>query len=297
VRYLGVWLDDRLSFGHHAAETAAKAARKMYALQRLMPRVGGPTESRRRLLAAVVDSTILYGAPAWAHRLRADKAWRALEAVRRRAAIAVSSAYRTVSNEALFVITRRPPVRIAAKEREDKFRGSSKSEATAAGRLEWSRLWRATTNAGWTKILIPDLDGWLDGKHWGLNYRVTQALTGHGSFRSYTRRIGKEEVDACAHCAEDDGTNGTVDTPRHTLFECPQWHALRAAWEASHGCKLEVHDAPRILLDKGLAEDLYLLWGQIMGCKETAERARQEADRANTSGELDDLDDLDDLST
>jgi len=36
---------------------------------RLMPNVGGPRENRRRLLASVVHSVLLYGAPSWAHTL------------------------------------------------------------------------------------------------------------------------------------------------------------------------------------------------------------------------------------
>ncbi|CAI6359212.1 unnamed protein product [Macrosiphum euphorbiae] len=50
IRYLGVRLDTRVSFVTHATSVASGAKQAATALGRLMPNVGGPSQSKRRLL-------------------------------------------------------------------------------------------------------------------------------------------------------------------------------------------------------------------------------------------------------
>ncbi|KAJ8970849.1 hypothetical protein NQ317_019123 [Molorchus minor] len=71
---------------------------------RLMPRVGGPSSSKRLLLYNVVASTMLYGAEVWHSSLRI-KAYKALmDKTQRKALLGVAGAYRTTSTEALQVL-------------------------------------------------------------------------------------------------------------------------------------------------------------------------------------------------
>ncbi|XP_014218310.1 uncharacterized protein LOC106646708 [Copidosoma floridanum] len=65
VRYLGGWIDSRLTFGEHIRRAADKATRVSGALSRLMPNVGDPWEAKRRLLASVSNSILLCGAEIW----------------------------------------------------------------------------------------------------------------------------------------------------------------------------------------------------------------------------------------
>ena len=60
IKYLGVQLDRRLSFGEHLQIATAKAIQYGAALTRLMPKIGGPSEANRRLVASVVNSKLLY---------------------------------------------------------------------------------------------------------------------------------------------------------------------------------------------------------------------------------------------
>ena len=60
IKYLGVQLDRRLSFGEHLQIATAKAIQCGAALTRLMPNIGGLREAKRRLVASMVNSKLLY---------------------------------------------------------------------------------------------------------------------------------------------------------------------------------------------------------------------------------------------
>ncbi|XP_022162260.1 uncharacterized protein LOC111028033 [Myzus persicae] len=55
-----------------------------------------------------------------------------------------------------------------------------------------------------------------------VTYRLTQALSGHGCFRSYLLRFHRAEDSYCVYCMNPD------DTAEHTLFACPRWEDERA---------------------------------------------------------------------
>ncbi|KMQ88734.1 reverse transcriptase [Lasius niger] len=61
--------------------------------------------------------------------------------------------------------------------------------------------------------IVLRLEEWLAHKADSMSYRITQLMTGHGTFGRYLRRIGKRPNGECDFCAED-------DNPFHTLREC-----------------------------------------------------------------------------
>jgi len=65
LRYLGVILDQRLTFAKHVNTVAKKASGSAYALARLMSNISGPSQWKRKLLCSVVESQLLYAAPVW----------------------------------------------------------------------------------------------------------------------------------------------------------------------------------------------------------------------------------------
>ena len=69
IKYLDVQLDRRLSFGEHLQIATAKAIQCGATLTRLMPNIGGPREAKRRLVASVVNSKLLYAASVWTSAL------------------------------------------------------------------------------------------------------------------------------------------------------------------------------------------------------------------------------------
>lgn len=75
-----------------------------------------------------------------------------------------------------------------------------------------------------------------------MNYHLTQALTGHGSFRAYKSRIGKSDGGLCQFCGDE-------DTPGHTLFQCRHWNPQREATEKTVGAQLCEANLVEIMLE------------------------------------------------
>ena len=59
LKYMGMQLDRRLSFGEHLKIAAAKAIQFKDNLARLMQSIGGPREAKRKLVASLVHSKLL----------------------------------------------------------------------------------------------------------------------------------------------------------------------------------------------------------------------------------------------
>lgn len=62
TRWLGAWLDSRLSFREHSERGAERARRAEGGLRSIVTRHGVPPIAARRLQEARVSSTLLYGA-------------------------------------------------------------------------------------------------------------------------------------------------------------------------------------------------------------------------------------------
>lgn len=117
IKYLGVQIDKKLCYKEHVQPVCNRAQQTASALARLMPRVDGPSSSKRKLLATVVECKLLYAAPIWARAMEVGAYRRKMEAVQRKAAIGASRCYRTVSQEALLVIAGIIPIDLMALER------------------------------------------------------------------------------------------------------------------------------------------------------------------------------------
>ena len=121
IKYLGVQLDRRLSFVEHLKIAAAEAIQCGANLARLMPNIGGPREAKRRLVASVIHSKLLYVAPVSANALQNHAIQRKLFSALRLVALRIVSAYRTVSTSAVLVLAIVPPIDLLAEERRETF--------------------------------------------------------------------------------------------------------------------------------------------------------------------------------
>jgi len=110
MKYLGVIMDDKLSFTEHMDYVHNKVTKITRSLWRLLPNLHGPIERRRRLYANVLSSIILYAAPVWAHKaIIKGKVHAELKEMHRMVALRVIAAYRTVSLDAVAILARIPP--------------------------------------------------------------------------------------------------------------------------------------------------------------------------------------------
>lgn len=245
LKYLGVCFGRNGSMKEHVVETAKKAEKTVAALSRLMPNVGGPRAGKRRILASVAYSVILYAAPVWKSAMRYEKYQNILSRLQRRMAIRVGSAYCTISAEAIQVITGTTPIMLMIEERENMYgmEDIGRQQVRNETIRNWQRKWEEDTGkARWTKKLIRDVGRWVNRKHGEIDYHITQLLSGHGCFASYLKRFSLKETDECWYC-------GAIDTPQHTFFECQQWAEQRMEVNAEVGTPLTDENIVDIMLE------------------------------------------------
>jgi len=302
IRYLGIRLDTRLSFVDHTTTVAAGARKAAAALGRLMPNVGGPTQSKRRLLMSVVMSRLLYGAEVWAEPvLSLQRTCNTLLQAQRCAALRVARCYRTVSDMASLVLAKMPPATVLALARKRAARAKrdgavlDRKELMADTIRRWQALWESTTKAAWTKRLIPDLSRWWFHGPDQVSFHLAQILTGHGSFQKYLWTKNRAHNPACLLCPAEE------DDAEHTLAVCVYWSGERRELEQSLGRPIRPEDVMEVLcgpIPADLPEDplrssrilaaasriksqFLQMIEEIMGRKEQLERERQHAAAAD----------------
>jgi len=274
LKYLGIHIDCKLNFNVHAKIASEKASHAVKNLSRIMPNISAATPSKRRLLANVVQSLLLFGAPIWANKM-SSKGKHEMAKVQRKTALRVASAYRTVSLDAALVIADMPPVDLQAEERHEKYTQRHNIQPPFPGKVatvvKWQSRWDLSTSKGrWTHRLIPCIATWHSRKHGEVNYHLSQAFTSHGCFSSYLHKYCNLESPACWYC------NHPHDDAFHTLFVCDAWESRRARANTLFGTNM----TPDNLIPLMLKSKEYWSIGsnfiqQVMRKKEDEERRRQ----------------------
>lgn len=233
AKYLGVILDQKLSFRTHAISQSEKANKMIQNISKILPNISAAKHRKRLLLSNAVHSIILYGVPIWAHRM-SRQGWTVLSRVQRRIALRVASAYRTVSGDALLVVTGIPPIELQAQLRKSAYdhrneeeRDTSRTRATHDLMATWQEQWNTSNKGRWTHSLISDINAWYSRKHGLIDFHMTQALTGHGCFAAYLKKYGKLTSKECWYCGHN------IDDAYHTVFQCDAWSARRIRLENS----------------------------------------------------------------
>jgi hypothetical protein len=241
-------------------------------LARIMPNQGGPGDSRRRVIASVVYSILLYRAPIWRKATGNGTCVKLLESVHRQLTLRICSAYRTTATEALSVIAGIPPIelqvetRAVMEEQNEEEQESSKEDMM----VEWQKRWEQGTKGRWTRTLITDVKTWKKRQHGEVDFHITQALTGHGCYGEYLKRIGNEGDDTCWYC----------DTAAHTLFEYSRWESERLTMEGKTETRLTSKNFVDIMLHSKQRWDAVAEFvRKIMRQKEKDERTRESEGR------------------
>lgn len=104
---------------------------------------------------------------------------------------------------------------------------------------------------------------------------MTQFLTGHGSFGSFTKRIGKTQSDVCKLC-------GVRDDPEHFYGFCQRWETKRKEIIDRLGYLPDVEELiPKMLESKEMWQVLFKFIAETMENKEIEDR--EEGERARTA--------------
>lgn len=274
--YLGITLDQKMSFTRHAQAQAKKANKMIQNISRILPNISAAKQRKRLPLSNATHSLLLYGAPVWANRM-SRQGWTILSKVQRRAALRVASAYRTVSNDALLIVAGIPPVELQAKHRKFLYdnkavtrKGATRETAHRDLLARWQEKWSTSKKGRWTHTLIEDVKKWTSRRHGQVDFHITQALTGHGCFPTYLYKYGKLNSQECWFCEHH------TDDAQHTLFECNAWHEGRSRVECYIGGPLtpEVM-VPKMLESKENWEAIAGFVHDVMRAKEVEERRRQ----------------------
>lgn len=273
LKYLGVHFDKDLRMKEHVKETAKKAGHITRNLSRLMPNIGGPAPTKRRVLNAVVNSVLLYAAPVWDKAMKMAKYRNTYTKVQRQMAIRISCAYRTVSTAAAQLLAGTIPIDLLVRERSliyDRGKEEVKNIRDETMKL-WQERWDSATSGSWTKRLIPKVERWTGRKHGETDFHLTQVLSGHGCFEHFLHKIGRRRSAVCIFCHEED------DTAEHTFFNCPSWKTERDnAWR-SLGLTITPDNMVNTMLEgEEQWKELQRLANTIMRAKEAEEKKREE---------------------
>lgn len=292
MKYLGVYLDSRLSFEEHFARTEAKLFRVTGALCRLMPNLRGPGERKRRLYANVISSVAMYGAPIWANALAASRRGQTrMRRAQKTIALRMICAYRTVSYDAACLLARFPPFLLGARMRgriynricdlksTDSWTSVREKEIRYQEALLLKRQWSLMLDspdlpgARTRNAILPCFSTWLSRTWRCLGFHMVQILSGHGSFSKYLFWIGKAASEDCLACS------APLDISEHTIEECPAWETEREALRRFVGSTVSLPRIVRAITADRHAWSAFATFAtKVMKSKEALERDHAKID-------------------
>ncbi|XP_046834335.1 uncharacterized protein LOC124431019 [Vespa crabro] len=171
IKYLGIMIDYRLSFGAQIQQSANKAPEGVNSLSRLMTNVTWP------------------------------------KAIQSRAALRIASAYRTASEPAILVIAGVIPIAPLAKELKAVHLRKTEVVTTAPSKEERKKTIQVLADGfrvlgtQLKRKLDRDIDQrrntWTGRLHGDTNYYLTQFQSGHGYFRAYLYKMGRGKRHKC----------------------------------------------------------------------------------------------------
>lgn len=144
VKYLGVILDSKLSYGRHVKEQCAKAKRIMGALRGAFGKTWGlrPKQSLW-LYTSIVRPILLYACVIWWERTLTNKGQTQLNSVQRLALLGATGAMSTTSMNSLEALCAMTPLHVEIK----------CSAGAAALRMIMNGAWNTTTEKGHSQIV------------------------------------------------------------------------------------------------------------------------------------------------
>lgn len=239
-KYLGVYIDPKLSFIPHVNFLCKKVKPIFQALKRTLRCVFGHP-NLLSIYNGVVLPVVTYASEIWGHQADHSRIRRKLNEIQRSCLIAITRSYSTVSTEALCVVSNVIPLNLAVFERRAisllksdnivqyggvdlqpemlRRMGNLKKMIRQQTNRKWQEEWDRTCNGRHTYAIFPNIEqrSRIIFSH---SPASTQLLTDHGNFNMYLHRFGKSDIHLCEECLVE-------DTARHRLTECLKTERLR----------------------------------------------------------------------
>lgn len=235
IRYLGITFDRGITFRSHIRKATEKASKAANALRGLLPRLDELSDGKRRLLASVAQSVILYAAPVWAPVLQYKCSEAILSLLNRKLAIGICRGYRAIPTPTAEVLANLTPIKLLIEERVITFGKTmaERREAKANTIVKWQARREEISGNTWLKRTMPNIISWINRAHGNFDFHVTQCLSGHGCYQAYLLRRRRTTTEICSHFMGEDNVE-------HTIFGCPRWMEYRETAEHSLGLPLTV---------------------------------------------------------
>lgn len=233
MKYLGVWLDDRLSWEPHLKKVYEKGIKLIPKIAAIARNTYGYSNSARRtMLEGTVGSYLIYGSAAFAHRLTCKYVARYVDKLHRSMLLCYGRLYRTVSYLPATVICDWVPMKYIISARAIRYSMKKKVALHGVTLLKpvpvidddvdvWSLLgpqalkkwedeYKNCRKGEWTRRMI----GGPGQVRFEPCFWLNQALSGHGVFGSYLKKMARRETAGCMCGFEE-------ESPEHIFLYCP----------------------------------------------------------------------------
>lgn len=243
-KYLGIQLENGLTFISHAKQLKSKLIGVSGKLLRVVANSWGLNQKTLKLLYKGIFVPILtYGAPCWYDKVEKITLMKILTSAQRPFLLLLTKGCRTVSSPALQVLAGVLPADLQIIQRGLQYENKkglkikwkelniqwcdNDIQEKGIGQLrkdtelmikdeifrEWQERWTRESKGRVTYEFVKDVDMMVKNDFVHLCYEVTCFLTGHGFFRANLCRFGLDEASDCA-CGEEQTSN-------HLLWNCP----------------------------------------------------------------------------
>lgn len=271
IKYLGVILDEKLSFLPHVKYVAKKIKSVFQFLRSYIRRNLGTIQNS---LIIIYNGAVLpiasYGLTIWGHRLFHSKIIPVLNNAQAACLRCILGAYSSTPSETLCVIGKILPLDLYLTQLLSIHRLKTNGEAFLIDHLirieefrywkdatshielalleKWQLRWSNSSKGRLTYPLLPVISSWINSPTQIISRETMEIITSHGRMGCHEKRIGKREIDHCQAC-------GVSDTPTHRIYDCRNYEMQRNRIEVS----LQHWPVPpeRLLIDLG--EDINLL--------------------------------------
>ncbi|KAG5882490.1 hypothetical protein JTB14_008463 [Gonioctena quinquepunctata] len=236
LKYLGVILDERMSFTEHIGYISNEARSIFQSLRKfILPRWGNCVDSLKKIYQVAIIPIVGYASEVWLDKAESRQNKQKLRSMQCFCLRVILGAYRTVPNETACVLAKQLPIdlellgRLAFSElrkigrtiilghevilREYRFWVAAALQVRAWLVGAWQALWNSTSKGRHCHELIPNLSSWIDIGHNQFSRVIISFLSSHGNCGAHFFRIGKRNSPECDICGEE-------DTPAHRLRTC-----------------------------------------------------------------------------